>query len=102
MTPTTWSSSGPVSPVLLRPASWPTVAACSSPTVDRSGLDRPPRATPLAVLERLEVLAAVEQVHHRIVIAVGGRDFVLATAFAFATFDYRTFCDLLVPSIDRD
>lgn len=42
------------------------------------------------------MLAAVEQVRHRIVITVGGRDFVLSTAFASATFDYRMLCDLLV------
>lgn len=48
------------------------------------------------MLGRFEVLAAVEQVRHRIVITVGGRDFVLSTAFASATFDYRMLCDLLV------
>lgn len=52
-------------------------------------------ATPLAVLERLGVQDCVEQVHHRIVLVVADREFVVTAPFPYATFDYSTFCDLL-------
>ena len=52
--------------------------------------------TLLAVLERLEAGDAVEQVHPRVVLNVAGRRISFDTAsHPFATFDYRTLCQIL-------
>lgn len=52
--------------------------------------------TPLAVLERLDALDALEQIHPTVAINAAGRRIRFRPAHPFATFDYRTLCDLLV------
>ena len=49
----------------------------------------------LAVLERLDALDALEQVHPEIAINAAGRRVVLRPAYPFATFDYHTLCEIL-------
>ena len=51
--------------------------------------------TLLAVLERLDALDALEQIHPTIVINAGRRRISFQPAYPFATFDYRTLCDIL-------
>ena len=54
-------------------------------------------ATPLAVLERLDALESVEQVHEWFSIHLpGGRVLRLRLHYPFATFDYGRFCALLL------
>ena len=58
-------------------------------------------ATPLAVLERLGALEAVEQVHREIVFHFpDGRERRYKPLFPFATFDYRRLCQLLAARTD--
>ena len=58
-------------------------------------------ATPLAVLERLQALEVVEQVHREIVFHFpGGRERRYRPLFPFATFDYRRLCELLAARTD--
>lgn len=58
-------------------------------------------ATPLVVLERLEALDVVEQVHDVIVFHFpDGRERRYRPAFPFATFDYRRLCELLAARTD--
>lgn len=52
--------------------------------------------TPLAVLERLDALDALEQIHPTVAINAAGRRIRFRPAYPFATFDYRTLCDILV------
>lgn len=56
--------------------------------------------TLLAVLERLDAADAIEQVHPEVVINVGGRRVAFDTAYPFATFDYRTLCEILAGRLD--
>jgi flavin-dependent dehydrogenase len=51
--------------------------------------------TLLAVLERLDALDALEQVHPRIVVNAAGRRVSFEPAYPFATFDYRALCRVL-------
>ncbi len=51
--------------------------------------------TPLAVLERLEAGDALEQVCPEVVIHVGDRPVRFRPSYPFATFDYRTLCEIL-------
>lgn len=51
--------------------------------------------TLLAVLERLDALDALEQVHPTIVVNAGRRRIGFQPAYPFATFDYRTLCEIL-------
>jgi len=51
--------------------------------------------TLLAVLERLDALDALEQIHPTIVINAGRRRIGFQPGYPFATFDYRTLCDIL-------
>ncbi|MBI2706568.1 MAG: NAD(P)/FAD-dependent oxidoreductase [Actinobacteria bacterium] len=51
--------------------------------------------TLLAVLERLDALDALEQVHPTIAINAGKRRIGFQPAYPFATFDYRTLCKIL-------
>lgn len=57
--------------------------------------------TLLGVLERLEALEALEQVHEEIVLHFeGGRSRRVGTRYPFATFDYRALCQLLFGRTD--
>lgn len=51
--------------------------------------------TLLAVLERLDALDALEQVHPTVAINAGRRRIGFRPAYPFATFDYRTLCEIL-------
>lgn len=51
--------------------------------------------TLLAVLERLDALDALEQVHPTVVINAGRRRIAFQPGYPFATFDYHTLCDIL-------
>jgi menaquinone-9 beta-reductase len=58
-------------------------------------------ATPVAVLDRLGALETIEQVHDEIVVHLpGGAVRPYRPAYAFATFDYRSFCALLQSRTD--
>ena len=58
-------------------------------------------ATPLAVLERLELLESLEQVHEALVLHLpGGIARTYPFAYPFATFDYRRLCQLLAARTD--
>jgi flavin-dependent dehydrogenase len=58
-------------------------------------------ATPLAVLERLQVTETIEQVHQTLVVHLpGGRVRAFRPHFPFATFDYRAFCRALARRTD--
>ncbi len=57
-------------------------------------------ATPLAVLERLDALDALEQVCPTLMIHVGAKQFTFRPAYPFATFDYRTLCEILASRLD--
>jgi len=57
--------------------------------------------TLLAVLERIDALDALEQVHPEIAVNAAGRRITFWPAFPFATFDYRTLCEILVSRLDR-
>ena len=58
-------------------------------------------ATPLAVLERLEVLKSLEQVHEALVLHLpGGLVRTYPIAYPYATFDYRRLCELLAARTD--
>lgn len=53
-------------------------------------------ATPLPVLERLDALDAVEQIHAELVIHSGDvRAISVMPAYPYATFDYRKLCQIL-------
>ena len=52
--------------------------------------------TVLAVLERLDALDALEQVHPTIAINAAGERVTFRPAYPFATFDYSTLCEILV------
>ncbi|MBF6557522.1 MAG: hypothetical protein IVW52_15445 [Acidimicrobiales bacterium] len=56
--------------------------------------------TLLAVLERLDAGDALEQVHPEVVINVAGLRVAFDTAYPFATFDYRTLCEILAARLD--
>lgn len=56
--------------------------------------------TLLAVLERLDALEALEQVHPTLAINAAGRRMKVASVFPFATFDYRTLCRILAERLD--
>lgn len=56
--------------------------------------------TVLAVLERLEGLDALEQVHPTITINAAGRHIRFQSTYPFATFDYRTLCEILARRLD--
>ncbi|MFZ0215923.1 MAG: FAD-binding protein, partial [Candidatus Dormiibacterota bacterium] len=59
--------------------------------------------TPLAVLERLQATAALEQVHEELVFHLpGGRVRRYRPAYAYATFDYRAFCRILAARTDAE
>ena len=51
--------------------------------------------TLLAVLERLDALDALEQVHPEVVINAAGRRIAFRPGYPLATFDYRRFCGTL-------
>lgn len=51
--------------------------------------------TVLAVLERLDALDALQQVHPDIVVHAAGRAVVVHPSYPFATFDYATLCRIL-------
>ncbi len=57
--------------------------------------------TLLAVLERLDAGDALEQVHPELVINVAGRKVDLRPSHPFATFDYRTVCEILAARLGR-
>jgi menaquinone-9 beta-reductase len=58
-------------------------------------------ATPVAVLERLGARDTIEQVHEEIVFHLpGGGVHPYRPAYAFATFDYRAFCELMARHSD--
>ncbi len=58
-------------------------------------------ATPLRVLEHLQALEAVEQVHQEVVFHFpSGRERCYRPAFPLATFDYRRLCELLAARTD--
>lgn len=60
-------------------------------------------ATPLAVLERLQVTETIEQVHHHLVIHLpGGKARTFRPRFPFATFDYRALCQALARRTDAE
>jgi flavin-dependent dehydrogenase len=60
-------------------------------------------ATPLAVLERLDLTETVEQVHRTLVIHfAGGRTRTYRPQYPFATFDYRALCQTLARRIDAE
>lgn len=56
--------------------------------------------TPLAVLERLDALDALEQVHPTVVINAAGHRVTIRPEYPFATFDYRTLCEILAGRLD--
>ncbi len=56
--------------------------------------------TLLAVLERLDALDALEQVHPEVAINAGGRRITFQPGYPFATFDYRTLCEILASRLD--
>ena len=56
--------------------------------------------TLLAVLERLDALDALEQVLPEIALNAAGRRITFWPGYAFATFDYRTLCEILVGRLD--
>ncbi|MFV1999000.1 MAG: NAD(P)/FAD-dependent oxidoreductase, partial [Acidimicrobiia bacterium] len=56
--------------------------------------------TLLAVLERLDALDALEQVHPEIAVNAAGRRTTFWPAYPFATFDYHTLCEILVSRLD--
>ena len=56
--------------------------------------------TLLAVLERLDALEALEQVHPTIAINAAGRRLRFRPAYPFASFDYRTLCEILARRLD--
>lgn len=56
--------------------------------------------TLLAVLERLDALDALEQVHPEVAINAGGRRIMFRSGYPFATFDYRTLCEILASRLD--
>ena len=56
--------------------------------------------TLLAVLERLDALDALEQIHPTIVINAAGQRVSFAPAYPFATFDYRTLCRILAARLE--
>ncbi|MFV1960767.1 MAG: NAD(P)/FAD-dependent oxidoreductase [Acidimicrobiia bacterium] len=56
--------------------------------------------TLLAVLERLDALDALEQVHPEIAVNAAGRRIKFEPGYAFATFDYRTLCEILASRLD--
>lgn len=51
--------------------------------------------TLLAVLERLDALDALEQIHPTVTINASGRRISFRPAYPFATFDYRRLCTIL-------
>jgi glycine/D-amino acid oxidase-like deaminating enzyme len=54
-------------------------------------------AAPLAILERLDALDSLEQVHHEFCFHLpGGRVRLMRLRYPFATFDYARFCTLLL------
>lgn len=56
--------------------------------------------TLLAVLERLDALDALEQVHPAVAINAGGRRIRFQPGYPFATFDYHTLCQILASRLD--
>lgn len=56
--------------------------------------------TLLAVLERLDALDAVEQVHPEVAINAAGRRILFRPGYPLATFDYRTLCEILASRLD--
>jgi len=56
--------------------------------------------TLLAVLERLDALDALEQVHPTVTINAAGRRVEFRPAYPFATFDYRTLATILASRLD--
>jgi len=56
--------------------------------------------TLLAVLERLDALDALEQVHPEIAVNAAGRRITFRPGYSFATFDYRRFCEILAARLD--
>lgn len=72
--------------------------------IDRAGIGEGQTsacATPLAVLERLGAMEALEQVHEEIVLHLpSGRLRGLRPRYPFATFDYRRLCRLLAERTD--
>lgn len=56
--------------------------------------------TLLAVLERLDALDALEQIHPEIAINAAGRRLTFRSAYPFATFDYRRLCEILASRLD--
>ncbi|GMQ94160.1 MAG: hypothetical protein BMS9Abin12_1644 [Acidimicrobiia bacterium] len=56
--------------------------------------------TLLAVLERLDALDALEQVHPQIAVNAAGRRITFRPGYAFATFDYRTLCEILASRLE--
>ena len=60
-------------------------------------------ATPLAVLERLQVTETIEQVHRTLVIHLpGGKVRTFRPRFPFATIDYRALCRALARQTDAE
>lgn len=55
---------------------------------------------PLAVLERLDALDALEQVHPTVVINTARRRITIRPEYPFATFDYRALCEILAARLD--
>ena len=56
--------------------------------------------TPLAVLERLDALDALEQVHPEVAINAAGRRITFRPGYPLATFDYRTLCEILAGRLE--
>jgi menaquinone-9 beta-reductase len=56
--------------------------------------------TLLAVLERLDAIDALEQIHPTITINAAGRRIAFRPAYPFATFDYRRLCAILADRLD--
>src|SRR5680860_983495 len=56
--------------------------------------------TLLAVLERLDALAALEQIHPDMAVNAAGRRITFRPGSPFVTFDYRRFCEILAARLD--
>jgi len=56
--------------------------------------------TLLAVLERLDALAALEQIHPDMAVNAAGRRITFRPGYPFVTFDYRRFCEILAARLD--